>query len=287
MVELPLVVIDVQRAGPSTGMPTKTEQADLLQAMFGRNCDSPCRSSRRPRPAECFDMPSRRGGSRCKYMTPVVYLSRRVPRQGRGAVANPDARRTCRTSAVANATPTTATVPAVRARPGDARAAVGRAGHAGPGAPHRRPGEGRHHRQRQLRPRQPPSDAAPAPRKSRRHRQGHPAARGLRAGRRAICWSWAGARTYGAHPERGRATPGGGRRVAHAQVRYLNPFPANIEDVLRSYKHVLVPEVNLGQLSLLLRAKFLIDVKGSTRCAASRSASPRSSDEAEQLLGDR
>ena len=64
MVELPLVVVDVQRAGPSTGMPTKTEQADLLQVMFGRNGDSPCRSSRRPRRPSASTTPSRRGASR-------------------------------------------------------------------------------------------------------------------------------------------------------------------------------------------------------------------------------
>ena len=75
MVELPLVVIDVQRAGPSTGMPTKTEQADLLQVMFGRNCDSPLPIVAPATPGECFDFAIEAWRLALKYMTPVVYLS--------------------------------------------------------------------------------------------------------------------------------------------------------------------------------------------------------------------
>ena len=75
MVELPLVVIDVQRAGPSTGMPTKNEQADLLQVMFGRNCDSPLPIVAPATPGECFDLAIEAWRLALKYMTPVVYLS--------------------------------------------------------------------------------------------------------------------------------------------------------------------------------------------------------------------
>ena len=75
MVELPLVVVDVQRAGPSTGMPTKTEQADLLQVMFGRNCDSPLPIVAPATPGECFDYAIEAWRLALKYMTPVVYLS--------------------------------------------------------------------------------------------------------------------------------------------------------------------------------------------------------------------
>ena len=75
MVELPLIVIDVQRAGPSTGMPTKTEQADLLQVMFGRNGDSPIPIVAPATPAECFDLAIEAWRLALKYMTPVVYLS--------------------------------------------------------------------------------------------------------------------------------------------------------------------------------------------------------------------
>src|SRR5436305_12447095 len=75
MVELPLIVIDVQRAGPSTGMPTKNEQADLLQVMFGRNSDSPLAVVAPATPAECFDLAFEATRIALKYMTPVVYLS--------------------------------------------------------------------------------------------------------------------------------------------------------------------------------------------------------------------
>src|SRR5688572_25380819 len=75
MVELPLVVIDVQRAGPSTGMPTKNEQADLLQVMFGRNSDSPLPVVAPATPGECFDLAIEAARLALKYMTPVVYLS--------------------------------------------------------------------------------------------------------------------------------------------------------------------------------------------------------------------
>ena len=75
MVELPLVVIDVQRAGPSTGMPTKNEQADLLQVLFGRNSDSPVAVVAPSTPSDCFDMAFEAVRIAIKYMTPVIYLS--------------------------------------------------------------------------------------------------------------------------------------------------------------------------------------------------------------------
>ena len=185
MVELPLVVIDVQRAGPSTGMPTKNEQADLLQVMFGRNSDSPLPIVAPATPGECFDLAIEACRLALKYMTPVVYLSDaflatgsepwRIPSYRRPAA---DRRRERHRSGH---------VPAVPARPGHARPAVGRPRHARSRASHRRPREGRHHRQRQLRPGQPPPDAALPPGQGGRHRRRHPAARRLRPGRRASC----------------------------------------------------------------------------------------------------
>ena len=125
MVELPLVVIDVQRAGPSTGMPTKTEQADLLQVMFGRNCDSPLPIVAPATPGECFDLAIEACRLALKYMTPVVFLSDaflatgsepwRIPAfDDLPADRRPERDRP-------------RDVPAVPARPGDARPAVGRA----------------------------------------------------------------------------------------------------------------------------------------------------------------
>ena len=163
MVELPLVVIDVQRAGPSTGMPTKTEQADLLQVMFGRNSDSPIPIVAPATPAECFDYAIEAWRIALKYMTPVVYLSDAFLATGAEPWRIPDVADLPQIG-VDNATDP-ATFQPYAPRPGDARAAVGRARHARPRAPHRRPREGRHHRQRQLRPGQPPPDADPARRR--------------------------------------------------------------------------------------------------------------------------
>jgi 2-oxoglutarate/2-oxoacid ferredoxin oxidoreductase subunit alpha len=129
MVELPLVVIDVQRAGPSTGMPTKNEQADLLQVMFGRNADSPI-----PAGAQVHD--------------PRRLPVRRVPRDRLGAVAHPVDRRPARHRG--RERNRCLDLPSVPARPGHARAPVGRSRHARPRAPHRRSREGGCDRQRQL-----------------------------------------------------------------------------------------------------------------------------------------
>ncbi|MEJ7696178.1 MAG: 2-oxoacid:acceptor oxidoreductase family protein [Candidatus Limnocylindrales bacterium] len=181
MVELPLVVIDVQRAGPSTGMPTKNEQADLLQVMFGRNSDSPIPIVAPATPGECFDF-----AIEAFATGPQVHDARRlpvrcVPRDRLRAMAHPDRggpaehrgrQRRARRRAVSP----------VRARPGDARPAVGRARHGRTGAPHRWAREGGRHGQRQLRPGQPPPDAAAPGGQGRGDRHGHPAAGRLRAG---------------------------------------------------------------------------------------------------------
>ena len=185
MVELPLVVIDVQRAGPSTGMPTKNEQADLLQVMFGRNSDSPIPIVAPATPGECFDFAIEACRLALKYMTPVVYLSDAFLATGSEPWRVPSLADLPDIS-VANATDP-ADVPAVPARSRDAGATVGRPRHARPRAPDRRAREGRHHRQRQLRPGQPPPDADAARGQGRRDRRRHPAARGVRAATSATC----------------------------------------------------------------------------------------------------
>ena len=93
--------------------------------------------------------------------------------------------------------------------------------------------------------------------------------------------------TYGALRSAAERLQAQGQRVAHAQLRYLNPFPANLEDVLRSYRHVLVPEVNLGQLSMLLRARFLIDIKGYNKVRGKPFRIGEIVSEAELILSDR
>ena len=149
MIELPLVIIDVQRAGPSTGMPTKTEQADLLQAMFGRNGESPVAIVAPATAADCFDMAIEALRIAIKYRTPVIFLSDGYLGNGSEPWRIPDIAVAAEDRPRLRDRP--GDVQAVRARPGDAGAPVGDPRHAGPRAPHRRPREGGHHRQRQLR----------------------------------------------------------------------------------------------------------------------------------------
>ena len=187
MTELPMIVINVQRGGPSTGLPTKTEQADLFQAMFGRNGECPMPVIAACSPADCFDVAQEAWRIAVRYMTPVMLLTDgyiangsepwRIPKYAdlpKIEVKHPGPRHERRG------------VPAVPARRA-AGAAVGHARHAGPGAPHRRPGKAGHHRQRQLRPGQSSAHGQHAGQEGREHRQRHPAAKARRPGERATC----------------------------------------------------------------------------------------------------
>ena len=163
-------------------MPTKNEQADLLQVMFGRNGDSPMPVVAPATPGECFDLAIEACRIALKYMTPVVYLSDAFLATGSEPWRIPSLADLPRIG-VENATDPATFRPYQRdpqtlARPWAVP------GHARPRAPHRRPREGGRHRQRQLRPGQPPPDADAAGGEGRRHRRRHPAARGLRAGQR-------------------------------------------------------------------------------------------------------
>ena len=166
-------------------MPTKTEQTDLLMAMFGRNGESSVPIVAPATPAECFDYAIEAARLALKYMTPVMYLSDGFLANGAEPWKIPDLA-ALPDIAVDNHTDQATFQPYVR-DPRDAVATVGGAGHARPGAPHRRSREGRHHGQRLLRPGQPPPDDRPAPAEGRRHRRRHPAAGGLRAAPAATC----------------------------------------------------------------------------------------------------
>ena len=249
--ELPLLVIDVQRAGPSTGMPTKPEQADLLMVLFGRNSESPVPVLAASTPGDCFDMALEAARIALKYRTPVYLLSDAYLANGAEPWLIPDA------TALPDISVEFATaaerrrrrLPPVPARPGDARPAVGDSRDARPRAPHRRPREGGRHRQHLLRPRQPrPRWCGCArrrwpgsPRTSPSSRSTTPTAREL------LVLGWGG--TYGPIAAAVRRVRDGGGKVAQAHLHYLNPFPRNTGEVLRSYERVLVPEMNLGQLA--------------------------------------
>jgi 2-oxoglutarate ferredoxin oxidoreductase subunit alpha len=132
--------------------------------------------------------------------------------------------------------------------------------HAGHGTPRRRPGEGLPHRQHLARPGEPPAHGRGARRQGRGHRQGHPAAHGGRPAQGDLLIVGWGS-TYGSIVQAREQAAAQGLSVAHVHLRHLNPLPPDLGDILRRYKRVLVPEMNLGQLSRLLRERFLIEVE--------------------------
>jgi 2-oxoglutarate ferredoxin oxidoreductase subunit alpha len=262
MVELPLVIVDVQRAGPSTGMPTKTEQADLLQVVFGRNGDSPIVVVAPATPGDCFDTAFEAVRIALRSMTPVVYLSDAFLATGSEPWVIPDVDDLPDLS-VPNRTERAGFQPYARdpvtlARPW---AVPGT-----PGLEHRIGGlekadvtgnvsydPDNHHRMQMLRAEKIARIADDIPELS---------VFGPDRGDLLIL-GWGS--TYGAIRSAVERLLAEGRSVAHAHLRYLNPFPRNTGDVVRSYRRVLIPEVNLGQLLLLVRARYLIDAVGYDR----------------------
>ena len=262
MVELPLVVCDIQRGGPSTGLPTKTEQADLLQVMFGRNSESPVPILAAASPADCFDTALEAVRIATRYMVPVVLLSD-------GYIANgsepwklpevedlPDLRLEFEQDPAGfspyRRDPETLSRP--WALPGT------------PGLEHRIGGLEKqdvtgnisydpHNHDHMVRLR--------AEKVARIAREipdlevhGDPEGELLIVG-------WGS--TRGAITGAVNLARKSGLSVSRAHLRHLNPFPRNLGEVLRRFRHVVVPEMNLGQLSLLLRARYLVDVEAVTK----------------------
>jgi 2-oxoglutarate/2-oxoacid ferredoxin oxidoreductase subunit alpha len=257
MVELPLVVVDVQRAGPSTGMPTKNEQADLLQVLFGRNSDSPVPVVAPATPGECFDMAVEAWRIALKYVTPVVYLSDAFLATGAEPWRIPSLNDLPNIE-VENYTDKATFQPYDRDPNTLARkwAIPGT-----PGLEHRIGGLEKadvtgnvsydpenHHRMQLLRQAKVAGIARDIP----------PLEVLGPANGELLILGWGS--TYGAIRSAVERLQAKGRSVAHAHLRHLNPFPANLAEVLRSYDKVIVPEINLGQLALLLRGRYLIDV---------------------------
>ncbi len=283
MVELPLVVVDVQRAGPSTGMPTKTEQADLLMAMFGRNSDSPVPIVAPATPAECFDYAIEAWRLALKYMTPVIYMSDAFLATGAEPWKIPSVADLPDIS-VTNHTDRSTFQPYARdpetlARPW--------APPGTPGLEHRIGGlekaditgnvsydPDNHHRMQVLRHEKVAGIAKDIP-----LLEAHGPERGD-----LLILGWGS--TYGAIRSATERLQAEGWSVAHAHLRHLNPLPSNTEEIMRSYRRVLVPEVNLGQLSMLLRARFLIDVVGYNKVRGKPFRIVEIKQAAEELLGE-
>jgi 2-oxoglutarate ferredoxin oxidoreductase subunit alpha len=266
--ELPLVIVDVQRGGPSTGLPTKTEQSDLLQAMFGRNGESPVPIIAPQSPSDCFSAAMEAARIAIEYRTPVFLLSDGYLANGSEPWLVPDASTlpsidpgfaTATNHVAADGTDefwpylrdpeTLARAWAIPGTPGLEHRIGGLEKADGSGNISYDPEN--HDRMVRLRQAKVDAVAASIPALEVDDPDGDA---------RVLVLGWGS--TYGpigAACEISRRT---GAKVAQAHLRHLNPFPTNLGKVLRSYDRVLVPEMNLGQLALLLRAKYLVDVVG-------------------------
>ncbi len=261
--ELPLLICDIQRGGPSTGLPTKTEQADLLQAMFGRNGEAPLPIVAPRSPSDCFNAAIEAARLATKYRTPVILLSDGYLANGSEPWLLP----------TADEFPDIAVEFATEANAPDGSGdfwpylrdpQTGARPWAVPGTP------GLEHRIGGLEKADGSGGISYSP-------ENHETMTRLRAAKidgiacdipplevddpdgeaTVLVLGWGS--TYGPVAAAARRVRSGGQQVAHAHLRHLNPFPANTGEVLKRYEKVLIPEMNLGQLSMLIRARFLVD----------------------------
>ncbi|HTU36223.1 MAG TPA: 2-oxoacid:acceptor oxidoreductase subunit alpha [Candidatus Acidoferrum sp.] len=259
MIELPIVVCDIQRGGPSTGLPTKTEQADLLQALFGRNSEAPIPVIAPSTPGDCFWMAMEAIRIATKHMLPVILLSDGYLANGAEPWRIPNAADIPEIPVKFEANPEGFTPyrrdPETLSRPW-----------AVPGTP------GLEHRIGGLEKQDVTGNVSYDP-------LNHEHMVRLRAEKVALIANeipeavmdgeqrgdllivgWGS--THGAITAAVRAQRAKGHRIGHLHLRYLNPLPRNVGEILTRYKNVLVPEMNMGQLSMVLRAKFLVDAQG-------------------------
>src|SRR6267143_1706248 len=261
-VEIPLVICDIQRGGPSTGLPTKTEQADLLQALFGRNSEAPIPIVAAATPSDCFWAALEASRIAIKYMVPVILLSDGYLANGAEPWRIPDAVDIPEIPVHFATEPNSPTGylpykrdPQTLARPW-----------AVPGTP------GLEHRIGGLEKQDVSGNINYEP-------LNHEKMVRIRAAKveavaqdipdiepvgdaegdlLIIAWG----STHGAITAAVKAQRAEGRRVGHVHLRHLNPLPSNLGEVIKRYKKVLVPELNMGQLLWVLRAKFLVDAVG-------------------------
>ncbi len=263
MTELPLVVINVQRAGPSTGMPTKTEQADLNMALYGRHGEAPLVVLAAATPADCFPMAFEAVRLATRYMTPVILLSDSFLANSAEALAipDPDQLPDLRVAAPTKDTPNFAPYrrdAKTLARPWAIPGTAGLEHRLGglekedvtgvvtyDAANHRRMVEQRARKIAGIADDVPPATVAGAPRGD------------------LLVVGWGS--TYGAIAAAVKQAQAEGRSVSHLHLRYLNPLPRGVEQTLRAFRQVLVPENNAGQLSAYLRSQFSVPIQPLTK----------------------
>ena len=266
MLELPLIVIDIQRGGPSTGLPTKTEQSDLLQAVYGRNGDSPLCVIAAATPGDCFYMAIEAARITTKFMTPVMLLTD-------GYLAN--GAEPWKIPSMSDFDPIEVNFPTERpegfhpylrdpetlARPW---AIPGT-----PGLEHRIGGlekgydsgnisydPDNHHKMTKTRAAKVDGIANFLPEQEINTGE---------ASGDVLVVGWGS--TYGAITQAVRRANEAGKKVSHVHLRHLCPFPRKLEQHLRSFKKVIVPEMNNGMLSKMLRSEFLVDAEGVNKIA--------------------
>ncbi|HVB57547.1 MAG TPA: 2-oxoacid:acceptor oxidoreductase subunit alpha [Candidatus Acidoferrales bacterium] len=259
MVELPLVICDIQRGGPSTGLPTKTEQADLLQALYGRNSEAPVPVLAPSTPGDCFWIALEATRIAIKYMVPVIILSdgylangaepwkipdlSQLPEIPVHFETNPEDFKPYRRDPVTLARPW-----AIPGTPGLEHRIGGLEKQDVTGNVNYEPLN--HEKMVRLRAEkvaaivQDVPDVVPA---------------GDDSGDLVVV-AWGS--THGPITAALKSQRGKGHRIGHVHLRHLNPLPKNLGDVLMRYDKVLVPEMNMGQLVMVLRAKYLIDAQG-------------------------
>jgi len=268
--ELPLIVIDIQRGGPSTGLPTKTEQADLMLAMYGRHGEAPLPIVAARTPADCFYVAIEAVRLALKYRTPVILLSDGYLANGAEPWRLPEI------EALPDISVPFATEPNHTGVDGTAQfwpflrdeqtLARPWAIPGTPGLEHRigglekEDGTGNisydpvnHERMTRLRAAKIAGIAGDIPGVDVDHEDGA----------ELLVLGWGS--TWGSIGAAIRRVRRRGHKVAHAHLTHLNPFPADLGDTLRRYRQVLVPEMNMGQLSRLVRAEYLVDAKSFTK----------------------
>jgi len=262
MAELPVVIIDVQRGGPSTGLPTKTEQADLMQAMYGRNSEAPVVVLAPASPGDCFFIAYEAIRIAVKYMVPVIVLSDGYLANGSepwlipDPTALPDIPVTFRTEPegffpyLRDA----ATLARPWVRPGT------------PGLEHRIGGIEKEDVTGHISYDPDNHDHMVRMRAEKVRRVGQeipPTTINGPHGGEVLVVGWGG--TYGAITAATEEAQMEGKAVASIHLRHLNPLPPDLGQILRQYRRVLVPEINSGQLVRMLRAEYLVDAVGFNR----------------------
>jgi 2-oxoglutarate/2-oxoacid ferredoxin oxidoreductase subunit alpha len=258
MTELPMLIVNVQRGGPSTGLPTKTEQADLLQALYGRNgeCPMPVLAARSP--GDCFYVVQEAWRIATRFMLPVFVLTDGYIANGSEPWRIPEISELQRT--VIKHPDGLSNGEEFHPYERDERLSRPWAIPGTAGLEHRIGGLEKanitgnvsydpinHEKMCHLRAQKVANVADDIPLQE---------VDGPESGDLLVL-SWGG--PYGACATAVHTAQQAGKQVAHCQLRYLNPLPKNLEQILRSYKKVLIPELNMGQLSMMIRSKFLID----------------------------